>query len=580
MSWKPQTADIAHALLDLTPFGRELDAGRFDGLERDLALAVLEEAGRFAAAEIAPLNRDGDIHGCTYDPASRAVTTPPGWKAAYDAFVRAGWASAPGDAEHGGQGMPLALSLALQELWNTASMAWGLGPLLTQGACETISRFAAPELKARYLPKMISGEWTGAMCLTEPQAGSDLSAIRTRAIPRPDGGFAIEGEKIFISYGEHDLTDNIIHLVLARLPDAPAGTRGLSLFLVPKVSPEGAANALYAAGLEHKMGIHGSPTITLIFEGASGWLVGEANRGLHHMFTMMNHARLHIGIQGVAVAERAFQKARAFALERRQGRRAGRDGPVPIVEHPDVRRMLLDAQVKIMAARAICYDTAFNMDMSRLAGDEQTRQRAAARAALLTPLAKAFGTDVGVEVADAAIQVHGGMGYMEETGAAQLLRDARIAPIYEGTNGIQALDLVLRKITLDGGLALQRLLDETAATVTALKEAGPLADLGERLAWALRAAGEATRFMTAGLEARDERPLAAAVPYLRLLSLLAGAAALSRSALITGSGRRAFLARHFAGSVLPETAGLKQRIMNSGGIAAPEALEVLRAEEA
>jgi len=578
MSWKPQTEEIAHVLLELTGFGKALDGGRIAGLDRELVMAILEEAGRFAESEIAPLNRIGDIHGCAFDAQTKQVATPPGWKAAHEAFCAAGWASASGEEAFGGQGMPLVLSLALQELWNSASMAFGLGPLLTQGACETLARFGSEELRARYLPQMISGVWAGTMCMTEPQAGSDLSTIRTRAEPDGKGGYSLRGEKIFISYGEHDLTENIVHLVLARLPDAPAGTRGLSLFLVPKVLPDGGRNAVRAGGLEHKLGIHGSPTVSLLFEGAQGWLVGEANRGLHHMFTMMNNARLHIGMQGVAVAERAWQKALAHARERRQGHRPGREGPVPIIEHADVRRMLLDMRVKVMAARAICYETAWNMDMARRASDAALRAQAAARAALLTPVAKAFGTDVGVEVADAAIQVHGGMGYMEETGAAQLLRDARIAPIYEGANGIQALDLVMRKLGLDGGLAMQRYMDEASGLITAAKESGRLAKVAERLAWALRTLGEATRFMGAAIEARDERAQASAVPFLRLFALFAGGMALLRGALAGADARRLFVAEHYAASLLPETASLKMRIMHSGGIVSREALDFLRGD--
>ncbi len=578
MNWKPQTEETAHSLLKLTGFGKALDDGQIAGLDRELVMAILDEAGRFAQSEIAPLNRAGDVHGCTFDAQSGEVTTAPGWKAAYEAFCAAGWASAAGPREHGGQGMPLVLSLALQELWNSASMAFGLGPLLTQGACETLARFGSEELKAHYLPQMISGAWAGTMCLTEPQAGSDLSTIRTRAEPDGKGGYWLHGEKIFISYGEHDLTENIIHLVLARLPDAPAGTRGLSLFLVPKVLPDGGRNAVRAGGLEHKMGIHGSPTVSLLFEGAQGRLVGEANRGLHHMFTMMNNARLHIGMQGVAVAERAWQKALAFARERRQGRRPGREGPVPIIEHADVRRMLLDMRVKVMAARAICHETAWCMDLARQAPDAALRAQAAERAALLTPVAKAFGTDVGVEVADAAIQVHGGMGYMEETGVAQLLRDARIAPIYEGTNGIQALDLVMRKLGLDGGLAMQRYMDGAARIITTAKETSSLAAVAERLAWALRTLGEATRFMGAAIEARDERAQASAVSFLRLFALFAGGLALLRGAQAEADAQRIFLAEHYAASLLPETAGLKLRIMHSGGIVSREALDILRGD--
>ncbi len=568
------TESIAHALFHATGFGRALDEGLFEGLDRDLVLAVLDEAARFAEAEIAPIDRIGDIEGCTYHAERRSVSMPPGWKEAYAAFCNAGWAAAPGDPEHGGQGMPLTVAVALQEIWNAASVAFGLCTLLTQGACETLSRFASEDLKARYLPHMISGEWTGAMCLTEPQAGSDLSTIRTMAAPMDDGSWTLSGGKIFISFGEHDLTDNIVHLVLARTPHAPAGTRGLSLFLVPRILPDGSRNAVFATGLEHKTGLHASPTVPLSFEGATGWLIGERHRGLAHMFVMMNNARLHVGVQGVGVAEHAWRKALAFARERRQGRRPGREGQVPIIERADVRRMLLDAMTRTAAARCICLETAFALDMARLASDGNARHRHAMHAALLTPLAKAFSTDVGVEAADAGIQVHGGMGYMEETGAAQLLRDARILPIYEGTNGIQALDLVHRKLLMDDGLPLRRHMDAIADLVRQLKAREKLAETGARLGWALQTLGEAARFMEANLKDGNGRPSAVAVPFLRLHALVAGGAGLARMALATGDPALVFQARHFMQGPLSETAALKQVVMGLGDTIADE--ETLR----
>ena len=557
------TESIAHALFHATGFGKALEGGRFEGLDRDLVLAILDEAGRFAEAEIATIDRIGDTEGCTYDTERRSVSMPPGWKEAYAAFREAGWAAAPGDPEHGGQGMPLTLAVALQEIWNAASVAFGLCTLLTQGACETLATFGSEELKSRYLPHMISGDWSGAMCLTEPQAGSDLSTIRTMAEPDADGTWRLSGQKIFISFGEHDLTENIVHLVLARTPDAPPGTRGLSLFLVPKVLEDGRRNAVFATGLEHKMGLHGSPTVPLSFEGARGWLIGERHRGLAQMFVMMNNARLHVGVQGVGVAEHAWRKALAFALERRQGRRPGREGQVPIVEHPDVRRMLLDSIARTAAARCICLETAFALDMTRLAEGENDRRRHAAHAALMTPLAKAFSTDTGVEVADAAVQIHGGMGYMEETGAAQLLRDARILPIYEGTNGIQALDLVHRKILMEDGLAVRRHMDGIARLVRKLKEHETLAETGMRLGWALQTLGEAMRFMEANLKDGGERPSAVAVPFLRLHALVAGGAGLARMALGTDDAAHALLARHYMQGPLAETAALKAVVMGT-----------------
>ena len=573
------TESIAHALFHATGFGSALEKGLFEGLDRDLVTAVLDEAARFAEAEIAPVDRVGDVEGCTYDPVGRSVSMPPGWREAYAAFREAGWASAPGDPEHGGQGMPLTLAVALQEIWNAASVAFGLCTLLTQGACETLSRFASADLKARFLPRMISGEWTGAMCLTEPQAGSDLSTIRTMAEPDADGAWRLSGQKIFISFGEHDLTGNIVHLVLARTPDAPPGTRGLSLFLVPKVLEDGTRNTVFATGLERKTGLHASPTVPLSFEGARGWLIGERHRGLAHMFVMMNNARLHVGVQGVGVAEHAWRKASAFARERRQGRRPGREGQVPIVEHPDVRRMLLDSIAMTAAARCICLETAFASDMARLAEDENARRRHAAHAALMTPLAKAFSTDVGVEVADTAIQVHGGMGYMEETGAAQLLRDARILPIYEGTNGIQALDLAYRKLPMDDGLPLRRHMDGIADLSRRLKTRPELSETGARLGWALQTLGEAARFMEANLKDGNARPSAAAVPFLRLHALVAGGAGLARMALATGDPAHVLTAGHFMRGPLAETAALKNVIMGaSDTIVDAETLRLLTEE--
>ncbi len=576
MSWQAQTGEIFRTMTTMTGFGRMLEAGAFAGLDGELLRAVLDEAGKFAMSEIAPLHRAGDIHGCRYDPQTRSVTTPPGWKAAYDAWRRAGWAAAAGAPEYGGEGMPAIVSLALQELWNGACMAFGLNLLLTQDASETLARFGEKALKDAWLGKLISGECTGTMALTEPQAGSDLSLIRTMAEPADGETWRLSGEKIFITYGEHDLTENIVHMVLARTPGAPEGTRGLSLFLVPRALPDGRRNALYAAGMEHKMGIHGSPTVTLALEGATGWLVGEETRGLAHMFTMMNTARVHIGVQGVAIAERAFRQALAFARERRQGRRPGQKGPAPIIGHPDIRRMLLDMRTKTLAARAICYETAFRMDMARLAEDAAERAAHAARAALLTPMAKAFSTDIGVEAADAAVQIHGGMGYVEETGAAQLLRDVRITPIYEGTNGIQALDLAGRKIMPGGGGDADAFMAEISTVAAELEQEAALAPAGARLKEALGALERSTRFMREGMQARADAPLAAASAYLRLFSLVAGCAFLARGALNGKRAEDAFFLRHFAAGPLAEAAALERAVTQAAETAAsPQALEIL-----
>src|SRR5215204_1336992 len=451
MTFQAPVADITFALKHAAGFADALSEPLYGDLTEDVADAVLAEAGRFASEVLAPLNTVGDRVGATFK--DGAVTTPPGWKEAYRAWAEAGWNGLAAPAQWGGQELPHALNAACIEMWNSAAMAFGIGPVLTMGAVDALAAHGTDVLKRDYLHKLVSGEWTGTMQLTEPQAGSDVGALRTRAERAPDGSYRITGQKIFITYGEHDLTDNIIHFVLARLPDAPPGTRGISLFLVPKFllnadgSP-GARNDVRAHSIEHKLGIHASPTCTMVFGdqgGATGFLIGEENRGLACMFTMMNNARLAVGLQGVAIAERATQAALAYARERKQSSHA-------IIDYPDVKRMLLTMRAQTRAARAICYATAVAIDRAhRLQGEDA--KAAHERASLLTPVAKAFSTDIGVEVASLGVQVHGGMGYVEETGAAQHLRDARIAAIYEGTNGIQALDLVMRKVPLSGGEA-------------------------------------------------------------------------------------------------------------------------------
>ncbi|VAW00084.1 3-methylmercaptopropionyl-CoA dehydrogenase (DmdC), partial [hydrothermal vent metagenome] len=400
--YTPQIEDLKHTLNDIIGIQKLLESGVFGDLSQDLIEAILVEGGKFASEVIAPLNRVGDEHGCTLDTKTHAVTTPPGWKEAYQQWSQGGWASLPCEEDYGGQGLPLLVGLAGQELWNTAALAFGLGTLLTQGAVNALKAHATDELKQTYLPKMVAGTWTGTMCLTEPQAGSDLGVLKSKAVPNGDGSYAISGTKIFITYGDHDLTENIIHLVLARLPDAPEGYRGISMFVVPKFIPDadgapGKKNDVKCIGLEHKLGIHGSPTAVLQFGdegGATGWLVGQENRGLNCMFTMMNDARLHVGMQGVAVAERAFQLALSYAKDRKQGSKPGSNGPVAIIEHPDVARMLLEMKSKTAAARAICYETARALDLAEHLTDEVEKSEQAALAALLTPIAKAFGTDI------------------------------------------------------------------------------------------------------------------------------------------------------------------------------------------
>src|SRR6201987_671164 len=473
MTYRPPINDMLLALNHGAGLKAAVEAGHYGDFDADIAAAVLEEAGKFATDVLAPLNKVGDEHGIKLD--SGKVTTAPGWPDAYKRWTDGGWNAVSGPEAFGGQGLPLAINAACTEIWSASNISFGLCPLLTLSAIEALDAHGSEQLKKTYLPKLVSGEWTGSMQLTEPQAGSDVGALRTRAERAPDGSYRITGQKIFITYGEHDLTDNIIHLVLARLPEAPPGTKGLSLFLVPKflVNADGSLdrrNDARAHSLEHKLGIHASPTCTMVYGdrgGATGFLIGEENRGMTCMFTMMNQARLAVGLQGVAIAERATQQALAYARERRQGRAAGAAagaGSSPIIDYPDVKRMLLTMRALTRAARAICYATAVALDRAHLASDAAAREAAHARASLLTPAAKAFATDVGCEVASLGVQVHGGMGFIEETGAAQHYRDARIAPIYAGTNGIQAIDLVGRKVRMAEGAVMRSLCSEIALT--------------------------------------------------------------------------------------------------------------------
>ncbi len=588
LSYRAPVSDIAFALRHIAGLDRELERGTFGDLSADLVDAVLSEAGRFATEEIAPLNRVGDEVGAVLS--DGAVTMPPGWKEAYGRWIEGGWASLTGPAGFGGQDLPTCLSVATLEMWNSGSMAYGIGPTLTLGAVEAIHAHASQKLQEVFLAKLVSGEWMGTMNLTEPQAGSDLALLKAKAEPRGDGSYLIRGTKIFITYGEHDFTDNIVHLVLARLSDAPAGTRGISLFLVPKflVNPDGSLgprNDVWCRSLEHKLGIHASPTCVMAFgenEGAVGWLVGEENRGLNCMFTMMNNARLCVGIQGVAVAERAYQTALGYARERRQGRMPGMppEEAVPIIAHPDIRRSLMTMKALTAAARAICYETALATDLARHAREEGEREAAQARANLLTPVAKAFSTDIGVEVASIGIQVHGGMGYIEETGAAQHLRDARIAPIYEGTHGIQAIDLVARKLPLGGGRVVASYIADMRRIAEAVSETNDPAfgTMGTRLAAAIDALERATAWLAGTLPATPDAALAGATPYLRLFGLAAGGIALARGALAAraladeAQAGPVTLARFFAENICPEAPGLADVVI--GGAESVVAAEV------
>jgi len=508
--------------------------------DADLVDAVLEGAAALAEGEFAPLNKSGDEQKARWNDGD--VTMPPGFKQAWQAFVQGGWMGLSAPESAGGQGLPLSLSAALMEDLNGANLAFALCPMLSFGAIEAIERHGSDELRRDYLPKIASGEWPATMNLTEPQAGSDVGALKTRAQPNGDGSWRLKGTKIFITYGEHDLSENIIHLVLARTPNAPEGTRGISLFLVPKVLPDGNRNDLRCVSIEHKMGIHASPTCVLSFGdegGATGWLVGPEMAGMRAMFTMMNNARLNVALQGVGIAEAATQRAVVYAQDRKQGMRNGL--PVAIADHPDVRRMLLRMRALTMGARSLVY-YAFGQADRGFRGDEN----AAMRADVLTPLAKAWATDVGCDVASLGIQVHGGMGFIEETGAAQHLRDARIAPIYEGTNGIQAADLVGRKLGLDGGAAFDLLLADIRAEAADPRIIA-LADAVEVAA------------ATCRQSVSDDR-LAGSYPFLTMCSVLVAGWLLERQANVVGDGdfhaaKRA-AANYFIGVVVPEALGL------------------------
>ena len=579
MTYRAPVADISFTLKHAAGVKRAIDEGLYGDLAEDLLDAVLEEAGKFATDVIAPLNRVGDVHGTPLK--DGAIAMPPGWKEAYTAWAAAGWNGLAGSADWGGQGLPHAVNAACIEMWNEASPAFAIGPVLTMGAIEALDAHGADALKRAYLPKLVSGEWMGTMQLTEPQAGSDVGALRTKAERAPDGSYRVTGQKIFITYGEHDLTDNIVHFVLARLPDAPPGTKGISLFLIPKflVNADGslgARNDVRCPSIEHKLGIHGSPTCTLVYGdhgGAVGYLVGEENRGLACMFTMMNNARLAVALQGVGIAERATQQALSFARERKQERTPGAagTGASPIIAHPDVRRMLLTMRALTKAARAICYRTAVATDRAHRAAAAAERKAAHERASLLTPVAKAFSTDIGIEVASLGVQVHGGMGYVEETGAAQHLRDARIAAIYEGTNGIQAIDLVTRKLPLSGGGAVKACLDDLRSTVAALKAVNDpaLGATGARLAEAVDSLDRATQWLLPRLDKAPEAALAGATPYLRLFAHAAGGCALAEEALAAiraGAGdgaaaaARIAIARFFADNVAVTAPGLERTV--------------------
>ena len=541
----------------------------------DMIDAILEEAGKLGRDVIAPLARTSDVENPVWK--DNEVTTSPGFKEAYAQFVEGGWQGIGFDPEYGGMGLPFVLSNAVSEIWNSSSVAFGLCPMLTGGAIEALLHHASDEQKATYVEKMISGEWTGTMNLTEPSAGSDLAAVSTKAVKQDDGTYKITGQKIFITFGEHDYTDNIVHLVLARTPDAPAGSRGISLFIVPKflVKEDGSLgerNPAYCISLEHKLGIHGSPTATMSFEGATGYLVKEENKGLACMFTMMNNARLNVGNEGFAAAERAYQGAREYARERIQSPVIGSKDKTSasIDKHPDVRRMLLTMKSKTEAARAISYFAARQQDIFAKSPDADAKAKADALIQLLTPVVKAWGTDTGIEVANDGIQVHGGMGFIEESGAPQWLRDVRITAIYEGTNGIQANDLIGRKIAMNGGAYMDVLMPMIKEDIAAVKEKGGVfAEMADALEVGISNVEKSTEWLVESFKEDPKQAATGSVHFLRLLGNVTGGWLLAKSALIAqgkldnGEGDPTFMkakintARFFMEQILPTSSALK-----------------------
>jgi len=587
-TYRAPLTEMSFVLTELAGLDQVASLPGFEEASHDIVAAILEEAAKFATEVLDPLNSGGDREG-SRRLEDGTVRTPAGFKDAYLRFCANGWNGLTKTTEYGGQGLPHLVGTAVEEMWHSSNLAFNLCPLLTQGAIEAIELRGTQALKDTYLPRMVAGTWTGTMNLTEPQAGSDLAAVRTRAVPQGDGTYKLFGQKIFITYGEHDYTENIIHLVLARTPDAPEGVKGISLFVVPKFlvnadgSP-GARNDVQCVSIEHKLGIHASPTAVLAYGdhgGAIGYLVGEENRGLEYMFIMMNLARFSVGMEGVGIAERAYQRASAFAKERVQGRPIGSESgarTAPIIGHPDIRRMLMTMRAQTEAMRAVCYVTSAAMDNARRHPDAEARKRHQAFVDFMIPIVKGWSTETGQDVASLGVQVHGGMGFIEETGAAQHFRDARITTIYEGTTGIQANDFVGRKTARDGGAQARLVADDM------IKVAGELArhsdpalkSIGTRLAEAVRAVRAAADWMVQAVGTNPAAAYAVAVPYLRLWGLVAGGWQLGRAALIAarqraeGVGDPQFLqakittARFYAEALLPQASALTHTVTESG----------------
>jgi len=568
--YAPPVRDIRFTLDTISDIDSVVALPGFEHVDPDMIDGVLDEGARFFSEVFAPTNEVGDEIGSRFVDGS--VTTPDEFKMAWTKLLEAGWVSVTGSPDFGGHGFPKTIGLAISEMMTSANLAFSLCPMLTGSAITLLTRHGSDELREQYLANLISGEWTGTMVLTEPEAGSDVGAVRAKATSNGDSTYAVSGTKIFITWGDHDLADNIIHLVLARTPDAPAGTKGISLFLVPKflVNDDGsigARNPVETVSIEHKLGIHASPTCVLSFDDATGYLIGEENKGMSYMFTMMNQARLEVGLEGLAVAERAYQHAAAYAKERKQGRTPGSDVAAPIIEHPDVRRMLLTMKAYTEAMRGLIYDAVAAEDRNLNGTDPDATAAARDRLALLTPITKSWCTDRGVDMTSVGIQVFGGMGFVEESGAAQFYRDSRITPIYEGTNGIQALDLVMRKLPMNDGAVVTAYLDEIGSLDAALEAAGePLADVRSGLASALATVRTATTW----LNSQDDvaARMAGATPYLDMLGTLAGGYYLARQALaaLPGAADDAWLsakvstATFYAKNLLPTVHGLSEAV--------------------
>ncbi|QBY02253.1 acyl-CoA dehydrogenase [Rhodophyticola sp. CCM32] len=553
MSYRAPVSEFGFLMDHVVGMDRVAATDRFAEATRDTVHAILTEAGKMSEEVLAPLNRAGDLSPARLE--NGVVRSPPGFAEGYRAIAEGGYIAISADPAHGGLGLPMTVTTAVNEMMASACLSLQLNPLMTQGQIEALEHHASDEIKALYLPRLVSGEWCGTMNLTEPQAGSDVGALRSKAVPQEDGSYAISGQKIYISWGDNDFSGNVIHLVLARLPDGGPGTKGISLFLVPRDLPNedggaGVRNSLKVVSLEHKLGLHGSPTAVMEYDGATGWLVGEPHNGMAAMFTMMNNARLGVGVQGLGVAEAAYQHAVSYAMDRKQGRVPVEGGPGTILDHADVRRMLTGMKAEIFAARALALDLAVSIDLAQATGDADM----AARAAFLTPICKAYGTETGISVADTGIQVHGGMGFIEETGAAQYLRDVRVTAIYEGTNGIQAMDLVGRKM-MDDGAAATTLLDEIAETAAA-------SDAGAALSDAATALRTTTAALT-GMQMNDR--FAGSVPYLRAFALALGGHYHLKAAKAEPGGVRAKLAHSFLLRQLPELHGLLAQVQ--GGAA-------------